>query len=308
MYIPDDPSDGLPPPKSQYHKMLYDIGDALVEAFGGDITEIPSGKVAGVSPADQKFLNALRRIKQAVQTAQSGGGGGGIPDVQNDNKKYGRKNKAWDEIIEFSGDYDDLSDKPAIGGIPLDKTSTAAGLGLYTKPSTGIPATDMDTAVQTSLGKADSALQSETDPTVPTWAKAETKPTYTASEVGLGSVDNTSDADKPISTAAQAALDKKANIYIRLQQGTTIGNNVQGMHIIPVAPATYTADWSLTSADGASFVRTDNNLIYTKADSTTVTIIENGTILIDDYRIDDVFNVAANDRGFCGGAAFLPFF
>ena len=46
--------------------------------------------------------------------------------------------------------------------------------------------TDLSDAVQTSLGKADSALQSynETDPTVPAWAKAETKPSYTAAEVG----------------------------------------------------------------------------------------------------------------------------
>ena len=46
--------------------------------------------------------------------------------------------------------------------------------------------TDLADDVQTSLGKADSALQSytETDPTVPEWAKAETKPSYTASEVG----------------------------------------------------------------------------------------------------------------------------
>lgn len=42
------------------------------------------------------------------------------------------------------------------------------------------------------------------------WAKAETKPTYTKTEVGLGSTDNTSDADKPVSTAQQAALDLKA--------------------------------------------------------------------------------------------------
>lgn len=40
--------------------------------------------------------------------------------------------------------------------------------------------------VQASLGKADTALQSftESDPTVPAWAKAANKPTYTASEVG----------------------------------------------------------------------------------------------------------------------------
>jgi hypothetical protein len=34
------------------------------------------------------------------------------------------------------------------------------------------------------LGKADSALQSETDPNVPAWAKAANKPAYTPSEVG----------------------------------------------------------------------------------------------------------------------------
>lgn len=51
---------------------------------------------------------------------------------------------------------------------------------------------DLASDVQTSLGKADSALQSykETDPTVPEWAKAKSKPSYTKSEVGLGNVDN----------------------------------------------------------------------------------------------------------------------
>ena len=46
--------------------------------------------------------------------------------------------------------------------------------------------TDLAEDVQTSLGKADSALQSytESDPTVPEWAKTPTKPSYTASEVG----------------------------------------------------------------------------------------------------------------------------
>lgn len=34
---------------------------------------------------------------------------------------------------------------------------------------------------------------------------------YSAALVGLGNVDNTSDADKPVSTAMQAALDLKAN-------------------------------------------------------------------------------------------------
>ena len=51
---------------------------------------------------------------------------------------------------------------------------------------------DLAPSIKTSLEKADSALQSytETDPTVPAWAKTPTKPTYTAAEVGALSVDD----------------------------------------------------------------------------------------------------------------------
>ena len=60
-----------------------------------------------------------------------------------------------------------------------------ADLGSLAFKST-VAKSDLASDVQTSLGKADNALQSytETDPTVPAWAKAETKPSYTASEVG----------------------------------------------------------------------------------------------------------------------------
>jgi hypothetical protein len=37
---------------------------------------------------------------------------------------------------------------------------------------------------------------------------------YTKSDVGLGNVDNTSDANKPVSTAQQTALDVKPNVYL----------------------------------------------------------------------------------------------
>lgn len=65
-------------------------------------------------------------------------------------------------------------------------TAAEIGAGTYSKPTGGIPATDLAQSVQDSLDLADSALQSytETDPTVPSWAKAASKPSYTASEVG----------------------------------------------------------------------------------------------------------------------------
>ena len=87
------------------------------------------------------------------------------------------------------GDYIETPSSPS-GGDVLTYNSTAgewtaqAPTVYYTKPSGGIPATDLASSVQTSLGKADTAVQTETDPTVPSWAKASNKPSYTASEVG----------------------------------------------------------------------------------------------------------------------------
>lgn len=51
---------------------------------------------------------------------------------------------------------------------------------------------DLAPSVKSSLEKADSALQSytETDPTVPAWAKTPTKPLYTPAEIGALSVDD----------------------------------------------------------------------------------------------------------------------
>ncbi len=66
-----------------------------------------------------------------------------------------------------------------------------ADLGTLAFKST-VAKSDLASDVQASLGKADSALQSytETDPTVPEWAKAARKPSYTKSEIGLANVDN----------------------------------------------------------------------------------------------------------------------
>ena len=57
---------------------------------------------------------------------------------------------------------------------------------------TTITKTDLAKEVTDSLEKADTALQSftESDPTVPAWAKASLKPTYTASEVGALALDD----------------------------------------------------------------------------------------------------------------------
>lgn len=70
----------------------------------------------------------------------------------------------------------------------LDEVAQAiedAGGGGYEPPVGGIPKTDLASDVQASLGKADTALQSytETDPTVPSWAKQPSKPGYNVAEI-----------------------------------------------------------------------------------------------------------------------------
>lgn len=71
----------------------------------------------------------------------------------------------------------------------LDKLNV--GLGAMAKKD-AVAKADLTPEVQASLNRADSAMQSytETDPTVPSWAKSATKPSYSKSEVGLGNVDN----------------------------------------------------------------------------------------------------------------------
>lgn len=63
----------------------------------------------------------------------------------------------------FSGNYNDLTNKPTIPSAVTESTVSGWGFtkntGTYSKPSSGIPKTDLASAVQTSLGKADSALQ-----------------------------------------------------------------------------------------------------------------------------------------------------
>lgn len=73
----------------------------------------------------------------------------------------------------------------------------------YVKPLAGIPSLDLDSATQAALKKAETALQS-----------------VTKASVGLGNVDNTSDVNKPVSTAQKVALDKKANLASPILTGT----------------------------------------------------------------------------------------
>ena len=87
--------------------------------------------------------------------------------------------------------YNDLQNKPYINGVELSGDKNLLSLGIQ-------PAGDYLTA--------------ETDPTVPQWAKSESKPTYTASEVGAdaaGSADTAYENAKKYTDGKFATADER---------------------------------------------------------------------------------------------------
>lgn len=77
--------------------------------------------------------------------------------------------------VATSGSYDDLDNKPTIPSEVTESTVSGWGFtkntGTYSKPSSGIPKSDLASAVRTSLGKADTAIQSLTGYATETYVK-----------------------------------------------------------------------------------------------------------------------------------------
>ena len=92
---------------------------------------------------------------------------------------------------------------------------------LYNSQGTGAQIDEAIGDVRSNKAYWNSKLDSytETDPTVPAWAKAKTKPTYNASEVGLGNVGNF----KAVSTVASQGLTntEQSNARAHIGAGTS---------------------------------------------------------------------------------------
>jgi hypothetical protein len=117
---------------------------------------------------------------------------------------------------------------PVTGSVSFDGTSNVSITTLLTAESSGIAS--LSDVTITSVASGDLLKYNGTD-----WVNAAgyatlASPTFTgtvsgitATMVGLGSVDNTADTAKPVSTAQQTALDLKANISSPTFTGTVAG-------------------------------------------------------------------------------------
>ena len=128
-----------------------------------------------------------------------------------------------------------------------NKVDKEAGKGLSTNDYT-----DADKA------KVATALQSETDPTVPSWAKAQTKPTYTASEVG-----------------AIPSTDKGANGGVAtLDSSGKVPQSQLPSYVDDVLEYANRAQFPATGENGKIYVAIDTNKTYRWSGSAYVEIAQ----------------------------------
>ncbi len=131
------------------------------------------------------------------------------------------------------------------------------------------------------------ALQSESDPTVPEWAKQPTKPTYTKEEVGLGNVGNF----KAVSTVSNQGLtsQEQANARENIGAGTS---NFNGEYGSLSGKPTKLSDFN---NDVGFIVNTVANLVnyYTKQESYSKTEVNSLIGAIEQFHYEIYANTSS---------------
>jgi hypothetical protein len=130
----------------QVHKSSLDLDTIVNSDDFRDLLDIAIGEYiaqhgTGVPPGGTTDQVLKKRSNNDLDTEwadESGGGGGAVNSVN------GKTGNVVLDAVDVSA---------------LQNDTTAADLGAYVKPSGGIPKTDLASAVQMSLGKADTALQ-----------------------------------------------------------------------------------------------------------------------------------------------------
>lgn len=154
-----------------------------------DFTSALKSKLEGLNNYDDTAIsNAVSSLQSQINTLVSGNANDainsfneiiafleGIKDTEElasiiasiEQQIAGKMDAVTLAKVATSGSYNDLSDKPTIPSAVTESTISGWGFtkntGTYSKPSGGIPKSDLASAVQTSLGKADTALQSYTE-------------------------------------------------------------------------------------------------------------------------------------------------
>lgn len=131
----------------------------------------------------------------------------------------------------------------------------------------------------------------------------------TKSQVGLGNVDNTSDLNKPVSTATQTALNLKANISGQVFTGAISATNLSGSNTgdettatikTKLGAASSSTDGYLTSADWNTFNNKQNTLTFgnlTQSSTPAITIVGGTGAVIGSGASISIANATTSQSG-----------
>ena len=146
---------------------------AIVEALAGkqetvsDLATIRANAAKGATALQaEQYKGTVTGVKVNGSTKNPSNGIVDIGTVITSHQDIsGKADKSSLASVATSGSYNDLKNKPNIPSAVTESTVSGWGFtkntGTYSKPSSGIPKSDLASAVQTSLNKADTALQTE---------------------------------------------------------------------------------------------------------------------------------------------------
>lgn len=167
--------------------------------------------------------------------------------------------------------YSELTDKPKINGVELSGEKTLEDLGI--QPSGNY-------------------LTEETDPTVPAWAKAETKPTYTAEEVGalpnttLSTIEELGDAITTLSNTVEVLRKSMNGATSVLVNSDSINDTLENETVSTIALVPGTFSEELTLSRNVNLVGYYSTTSANEGDRCSDTIGENETVIDGTLIID----------------------
>lgn len=166
-----------------------------------DFTTLLKQKLDGLSNYDDtEIQEAVSKLRTDLDTLVSGDTTTAI--------------KTFNEVIAF---LDGIQDTQDLSSIIASIEQQISAKGTYTKPSTGIPKSDFASAVQASLGKADTALQSEQYKGTVTSVKINgtTKTPDTSGMVDLGTIEGGGS-----SSGGESSNTRKEIVYLDMMDST----------------------------------------------------------------------------------------